>query len=228
MGPTRTASSKAQPSVCRGCLARPSRFSPFLARNMRARRAVRIFSVTADGLFGWRRDALTSLRGPFIGSPQLSEVRSAGFTAAWATNARHRGGHQLCLSILKRTFGTIDRARKASASRFFCWCAFDRYHYSFRSLAIASSISLDRSRSLRLCLSIAFDRFDYAFRSLAIASAMSFDRSRCLSIAFHASRSLRLCLSIAFDHFDYVFRSLSIANALSESTVDNRSGCSFA
>lgn len=195
---------------------------------MRARRAVRIFSVTADGLFGWWRDALTSLRGPFIGSPQLLEVRSAGFTAAWATHARHRGGHQLCLNNLKRTFGAIDRERKASASRFFCRCAFDRYHYSFRALAIASSISFERSRSLRLCLSITFDRFDYVFRALASASTMSFERSRCLSIAFHASRALRLCLSIAFDRFDYVFRSLSIANALSESTVDNRSGCGFA
>ena len=86
----------------------------------------------------------------------------------------------------------------------------------------------ERSRSLRLCLSIAFDRFDYVFRSLSIASTMSFDRSRCLSIAFHALRALPLCLSIAFDRFDYVFRSLAIANTLSVFTVDIRAGCRLA
>ena len=195
---------------------------------MRGTPRVRTFLGMADGLLGWWGHALTCLRTHFTGSQQTLAAPWRGFTTAWATQARHRGRHQLCLSSLTRSSAAIGRAREASASGFFCWSPFDRFGYGFRALAIALPMSFDRFRSLCLCLSSARDRFAYVFRSLSIALPMSFDRSRCLAIAFQAFRSLCLCLSIAFDRFDYVFRSLSIANTLSEFTVDNRAGYSLA
>ncbi len=194
MAPPRTALPKALHSICRGCLARPSGSAHFWHASCVARRGMDTFSALAHRFFGWW-GTLTQLYG---GAFQVTAVDLGDWfgrsQCISGTAHRHCDRHQLCLSSLTTKLVALDRERLASASRFFCWIACDRYHYVLRSLASAARISFDHSRALPGCLSIACDRCHYVFRSLAIASIMSCDRLRCIAIAFYDSRSLPLCL----------------------------------